>query len=456
MRIRKTEDEADLQYVIAAEADEANRPYITPWSLERHREALTEEDLLHLVVEDADGRRVGFAILLGATSTHGTVELLRLVVTEKGRGYGRATIQAVQAFAFAERKARRLWLDVRERNFRARRLYESCGFRIEGCMRDACFTMGGGYESLLVMSILAHEYEPDRVTSDPASEEVLQTLKELGIVSASSGLSPRMKGKTDGRVFAIYEEGAARFALKYDRPEANRNATLFLQTYANGWLPAVRYIDPEYRYFLYDYLAGRPGAEAATVRKAEWMGALAIHVINRYRPLPKGRGWGWLDESPSATWADVLELLIGDARRGIGAMLTEEDHLLSMKLVDAKRSQVEPTPYLLHGDCGAHNFLFDREGLRGVIDPSPMIGPPLYDAIFAFCSTPDDLSQEAFEASLRELDASFLNGTDRKTLIADLLLILYARISTSLKYGVDAADYIRAWVYWKKIYASTK
>lgn len=79
-----------------------------------------------------------------------------------------------------------------------------------------------------------------------------------------------------------------------------------------------------------------------------------------------------------------------------------------------------------------------------------MIGPPIYDALFAFCSTPDDLTPEALEASLRDLDLKFLPIGDAASLAADLLLALYARISTCVKYGMDANDYLRVWPEWKQ------
>jgi RimJ/RimL family protein N-acetyltransferase len=449
--IRRTMGEEDLHYVVAAERDEINRPYITPWSFEKHRQALDDVDMLHLIVEDLNGGRVGFAILLGTGVTHGTVELVRIVITDKGKGYGKETLQAIQRFAFHELKARRLWLDVKERNMRARRLYKALGFRVEGTMRDVC-RAEGGYESLLIMSLLAHEYEPGTNEQVPRPEEALDTLRRMGIVPASGVLLPRMAGKTDGRVYAIAVDGLPRFILKYDEPNYNRNATAFLREYSGrGWLPEVWFIDPQYRYFLYDYVAGQPGAAAASVPKSEWMGQLVKSVVNQYRPEPTSQGWGWLDDTLSATWADFLERRIGEARRRIGSALPLEDHIALMQIVDAKHEQDEPAAYLLHGDCGAHNFLFGAEGLLGLIDPSPMIGPPIYDVLFAFCSTPDDLAADALEASRRELDPRLLPGGARLgvQLAADMLLALYSRIATCMKYGTDATEYLRAWEHWK-------
>jgi len=54
-------------------------------------------------------------------------------------------------------------------------------------------------------------------------------------------------------------------------------------------------------------------------------------------------------------------------------------------------------PFLLHGDCGVHNFIFNDNQLSGVIDPSPITGDPLYDFIYAFCSSPDELSKETID-----------------------------------------------------------
>ncbi|WP_274364110.1 GNAT family N-acetyltransferase [Paenibacillus thermotolerans] len=449
--IRRTSSIEDLNYVVAAELDEANRPYIAPWSFERHKQALDSEDMLHLIIEDARGSRVGFAILLGTAASRSTVELLRLVVTDKGKGFGKATIQAIQWFAFHERNARRLWLDVRERNMRARRLYESMGFRVEGTMRDACRTEAG-YETLMIMSILAHEYDPALKEQDLEPEEVLDLLRNQGIIPKSSVLSSRMTGKTDGRVFAILTDNRPRFVLKYDEPVYNRNATAFLQEYAaGGWMPKVRYIDPEYRYFVYDYTVGKPGTEATSIPKWEWMGHLVRNVLNSYRQVSPAPGWGWLDEPLTLNWADFIERRVGDARRRIGTILPEDDHIAVLRLVDAQRDRHEPEAYLLHGDCGAHNFLFCDEGLVGLIDPSPMIGPPIYDALFAFCSTPDDLSMESLTSSLRGLDPRLLSESDREFLAQDVLLALYARIATCLKHGTDASGYIRAWTYWKTV-----
>ncbi len=74
-----------------------------------------------------------------------------------------------------------------------------------------------------------------------------------------------------------------------------------------------------------------------------------------------------------------------------------EDYNKVKSLVD-NISNVE-SKYLLHGDTGVHNFVFHESQLVGVIDPSPMIVPLLYDFTYAFCSSPDDLKVDTLFAT---------------------------------------------------------
>ncbi|MBC7871900.1 MAG: GNAT family N-acetyltransferase, partial [Chitinophagaceae bacterium] len=113
LHLRPTQ-ETDLAYVLDAEARPENAPFVTQWSLERHQKSLLEPDVAHLIVERiGDQTKVGYVILLGLTNPHEAVEFRRLVITEKGSGYGRAAVKLIKHYAFARLKAHRLWLDVK-------------------------------------------------------------------------------------------------------------------------------------------------------------------------------------------------------------------------------------------------------------------------------------------------------------------------------------------------------
>lgn len=89
------------------------------------------------------------------------IEFKRLVVTRKGAGYGRAAVRLVKRAAFERQNAHRLWLDVLDFNVRARRLYETEGFVVEGTRRD-CLRRGDRYVSAVIMSMLESEYRSER------------------------------------------------------------------------------------------------------------------------------------------------------------------------------------------------------------------------------------------------------------------------------------------------------
>jgi RimJ/RimL family protein N-acetyltransferase len=71
-----------------------------------------------------------------------------------GRGYGTETTRLVLDHAFGAAGLHRVELEVYAHNPRAQRVYEKCGFRLEGRRRDALLWDGVRYDALL-MSVLA-------------------------------------------------------------------------------------------------------------------------------------------------------------------------------------------------------------------------------------------------------------------------------------------------------------
>jgi RimJ/RimL family protein N-acetyltransferase len=148
--------------VISVEQDPANRPYITPWDRTQHEGAIRFPDFRHFIVEAGDDwARSGFVILQGCRNPHGSVELKRIVLQAKGQGLGRRCVRLLAQMAFRDLGAHRFWLDVKAGNTRAQALYRSEGFVEEGRLRDSV-RVGDGWDSLIVMSMLEHEYAARR------------------------------------------------------------------------------------------------------------------------------------------------------------------------------------------------------------------------------------------------------------------------------------------------------
>ena len=144
---RRTE-EADLDYVLALEVDPDTAPYIAPWPVEDHRAAMADPTVAHWVLEDTDrGVCVGFVILQSLDGE--SVELRRIAISDKGRGYGTDAMRLVKQAAFEDLGASHLWLDMYDFNDRAQAVYEAEGFVVErsrpaseaGCGEGTAYVM---------------------------------------------------------------------------------------------------------------------------------------------------------------------------------------------------------------------------------------------------------------------------------------------------------------------------
>lgn len=160
LRLRRTE-EPDLAFVKEAEQSPHNKPFIGQWSLEEHRAALADPDMLHLVMEESAGGRAGYVIVTGLQDRNRSVCIKRIVVEAKGKGYGQETLRLLKDWLFTNASVHRLWLDVKTHNARAQHVYESAGFTYEGTLRE-CVQVEDRFESLQIMSILREEYEKER------------------------------------------------------------------------------------------------------------------------------------------------------------------------------------------------------------------------------------------------------------------------------------------------------
>lgn len=155
--IRNTR-EADIDYVIDFEQRPDNALYVGQWTKEQHINSLYQEDVLHLIVEDIiTYEPVGYVIMAGLTDPNHNIEFRRIVISKKGKGFGRETLKLIKKISFEQLHGHRLWLDVRLENHIAQNLYKSEGFIEEGILRE-CIFHNGNYESLIVMSILESEY----------------------------------------------------------------------------------------------------------------------------------------------------------------------------------------------------------------------------------------------------------------------------------------------------------
>ena len=136
-------------------------PY--PPVLEEHRDFLknirSDQDGYIFAVETLeDLRMIGTIAVYGINWHHRYAHVgISLDPEVHNQGYGTDAMKVLLRFIFEEMNLHKVKLTVFEFNSRAIRVYEKCGFRLEGRLREEIFRYGQ-YHDVLVMGLLREEY----------------------------------------------------------------------------------------------------------------------------------------------------------------------------------------------------------------------------------------------------------------------------------------------------------
>ena len=120
---------ADLGAVAAIE----RAAFSDPWSERSFREALAQPAIFFVAARSDDGGVLGY-VVAWFVADEGQIANLAVAPAGWGSGIGRALLTAALREAVA-RDAKDVYLEVRDSNLRARRLYGSCGFKEVGRRR---------------------------------------------------------------------------------------------------------------------------------------------------------------------------------------------------------------------------------------------------------------------------------------------------------------------------------
>lgn len=234
------------------------------------------------------------------------------------------------------------------------------------------------------------------------------------------------------------------YVIKLNESDVIREEAYFLQFYKKDELfPKLLYKEPLNRYIVYSFLEGTTSCKLGHKRSV--LSKLVKEVINKYEVATEVDGWGW-KESPVQSWNEFLTTNVMEAHENVRRYISEEEYRTVFKLANSpSRGTGINQPFLLHGDLGFHNFIFQENKLHGVIDPLPVLGDPIYDLIYAFCSTPEDLTKETIGYAMKQC---VFYKKDRD-LYEEIVIGLYLRIDTCLRHHPkDLEDYLEAWRYW--------
>lgn len=148
----------DLNYIMTLQYTPENLKFIVPFSKDYHREIINSDGTkkMDVIIEEIEtGTPVGYFMLRELDSL--CAEYTHVVINKKGFGYGREALKLLLKWTFEIKDFHRVWVDCKDYNKIALRLYESLGFVREGFLREIILT-NDVYENLIIFGMLDSEY----------------------------------------------------------------------------------------------------------------------------------------------------------------------------------------------------------------------------------------------------------------------------------------------------------
>lgn len=110
------------------------------------------------MAETGTGTLIGYTNLKRASEEHRTADFgIAIGRDHWDGGYGTDATRTMLRFGFTQMNLHRVALGVMDDNARAQRVYEKCGFQVEGRERESKFR-DGRWHDMVRMSILASEF----------------------------------------------------------------------------------------------------------------------------------------------------------------------------------------------------------------------------------------------------------------------------------------------------------
>jgi hypothetical protein len=292
--------------------------------------------------------------------------------------------------------------------------------------------------------------------------EALEDLRETGVIDSSYGEASQLAGGTTDAPVAIGRGAGPELVVKVDHPGVIWAAARFLYAYAGSPLVTpLRHVDARHRYLAYRYAPGVLTRDSAvSIDKGRALSSLASNLLCTYLPASAPMAC-WIDElhqpvdrqPHGRTWQGFLEMVLSRRHSQARAHLPEGAGDLALELAASPRRRGNGPLFLLHGDCGAHNFLFVEGHLSSVIDPRPVAGEPIHDLAAAFVSWPGALTLDTVLPAASALERSGRwspqPSHSRRLLIEEVLIALYSWVAACARYiPEDVPVYSEAWDHW--------
>ncbi len=126
----------DAEFMSRVEKDADNSPWVANWPLGWRIAKFGDGNFLQTILEKKDGTSIGFIIFCDMMNKEERLQLKRIAIMEKGKGYGKEALYLAQKLAFEVWGTKCLCLGTKEANLRAQSIYKATGFVPD--MPDPC------------------------------------------------------------------------------------------------------------------------------------------------------------------------------------------------------------------------------------------------------------------------------------------------------------------------------
>lgn len=149
--------ESEIDRIIELESHKDNRDFLWIGTYEEHKAEIADKNHRLLVFKRKDDLMIVGYALIRLDYKSEVLELRRIAISEKGKGYGKEGMEALLNYAFKEQNINRFWLDVYPDNTIGIQLYESLGMHCDGVLRQN-YKSDRGYLDQIIYSMLKSEY----------------------------------------------------------------------------------------------------------------------------------------------------------------------------------------------------------------------------------------------------------------------------------------------------------
>lgn len=163
-RVRPSDLDEIMKYVndydvYSSFTDSVPLPKSEEYQLRWIENSVNKKIITFAIEEKNTGEFLGTCQLRGIDTVNAKA-ILSIIIGKsgaQGKGYGRDSVNTLLDFAFNELNLHKVSLYVYEDNIAAIKLYEKCGFKSEGRLKNEIYRRGG-YCDQLAFSILRNEY----------------------------------------------------------------------------------------------------------------------------------------------------------------------------------------------------------------------------------------------------------------------------------------------------------